>query len=213
MLRTPSGVEVPLREVVNTERANSYNEISRREGWRVIQVEADVGPKSRAQETMASLRKNELPALASRYPGLAYSFEGHEAEIRDSMGGLKAGFVIAMLVVFALLAIPFRSYVQSLIIMVSISFGIIGAILGHLIMGYGLSLDSMFGELALSGVVVNDVLVLVDATNRHRVEAATLHDAALNCVEQRFRPVMLTTLTTFCGVAPLLLDTPFKRRL
>ncbi|MBN2311176.1 MAG: efflux RND transporter permease subunit [Candidatus Hydrogenedentes bacterium] len=213
MVRTPSGQEVPLREVVEISRSNTYTEISRRQGRRVIQVGADVVPRRRAQEIISSLRENELPALEARYPGLDCSFEGHEAEIRDSMGGLKAGFVIAILVIFALLAIPFRSYVQPLIIMVSIPFGIIGAILGHLIMGYGLSLDSMFGVLALSGVVVNDALVLVDATNRRRRDVSTVHLAALDSVEQRFRPVMLTTLTTFCGVAPLIFETSIQAQI
>lgn len=213
MLRTPSGHEVPLRQVAEYTRSNAYTSISRRQGRRVIQVSADVVPRSRAQEIISSLRENELPALAKRYPGLSCSFQGHEAEIRDSVGGLKAGFVIAILVIFALLAIPFRSYVQPLIIMVSIPFGIIGAILGHLIMGYGLSLDSMFGVLALSGVVVNDALVLVDATNRRRTKVDSAHEAALDSVEQRFRPVILTTLTTFCGVAPLIFETSIQAQI
>ena len=206
MLRTPGGLDVPLREVVEVDRTNAYTSISRREGRRVIQVTADVNPRRQAQEIIASVRENELPALLARYPGLDASFEGHEAEIRDSMGGLMAGFVIAMMVIYALLAIPFRSYIQPLIIMVSIPFGTIGAIIGHVIMGYSLSLDGLFGVMALSGVVVNDALVLVDAINRRRRDEPDVHAAALDSAEQRFRPVLLTTLTTFCGVGPLIFE-------
>ncbi len=213
MLRTPSGSEVPLMEVVTIERSNAYTNISRREGRRVIQVTAGVEPRSRAQEIISTLRETELPEIASRYPGLSYSFEGREAEIRDSMGGLKAGFVIALMVIYALLAIPFRSYFQPLIVMVSIPFGAVGAILGHLIMGFGLSLDSIFGLLALSGVVINGSLVLVNAINCSIANGVNVHDASLNAVEQRFRPVLLTTLTTFCGVAPLIFETSIQAQI
>jgi multidrug efflux pump subunit AcrB len=206
MLRTPSGLEVPLRDVVETVRGDSYTSIDRRQGSRVVQVEADVEPRRRNEEVISALEETELPELLSAYPGLTTSFEGHQAEIRDSMGSLKAGFIIALLAIYGLLALPFRSYVQPLIIMVSIPFGIVGAILGHLIMGYDLSLDSLFGVVALSGVVVNDALVLVDATNRRCRAGVDTFTALLNAGEQRFRPVMLTTLTTFCGVAPLIFE-------
>lgn len=213
MLQTPTGEKVPMRDVVTFKRANAYTEISRYEGHRIVEVTADVVPKQRAQEIMAAIRETELPALEATYPGLTISFEGKEAELQDSMGGLKAGFVIAMIIVFALLAIPFRSYTQPLIIMTSIPFGIVGAIIGHLIMGYSLSLDGLFGVLALSGIVVNDALVLVDAANRRRLEVDNAHDAALDSAEQRFRPVLLTTLTTFCGVAPLMLETSIQAQI
>ena len=207
MLRAPSGVEVPLREVVDAQRGRAYTTIARRNGRRVVEVEADVTPRDKGLEVLQAVEKNELPDLLERYPGLTYSFEGRQADMRESMGSLKGGFILALLAIFALLAIPFRSYSQPLIIMVSIPFGIIGAIVGHLIMGYSLSVVSMFGIVALSGVVVNDALVLIDFANRRqRDQGLSVHDAVLDAAIQRFRPIMLTTVTTFCGLAPMIFE-------
>lgn len=206
ILRTPAGIEVPLREVVEMQRGNAYTAITRREGRRAVQVEAEVTPRSRAVEVLAAVEENDLPGILRRYPGLSYSFEGRQAEMRDSMSGLWTGFAVALIIVFALLAIPFRSYIQPLIIMTSIPFGIIGAILGHLAMGYPLSIMSMFGIVALSGVVVNGSLVLIDSANRRHRAGETPHDAVLAASIQRFRPILLTTLTTFCGISPMIFE-------
>ena len=157
--------------------------------------------------------QEELPQLAQRYPGLIYSFEGRTAEQRDSMSALGRGFLFALLGIFALLAIPFRSYIQPLIVMTAIPFGIIGAVAGHLIMGYSLSVISMFGIVALSGVVVNDSLVLIDLANRkRREEGLSVHDAVLASATQRFRPILLTTLTTFLGLSPMILERAMQAR-
>ncbi|MBN2309035.1 MAG: efflux RND transporter permease subunit [Candidatus Hydrogenedentes bacterium] len=212
MIRTPAGTDVPLNQVVEAKRGRAYTTIDRRDGRRVVQVEADVVPRSRALEVLASIEADELPALKRKYPGLTYTFEGRQADMRESMASLKGGFIMALVAVFALLAIPFRSYIQPLIIMVSIPFGIIGAIIGHLIMGYSLSVVSMFGIVALSGVVVNDALVLIDAANRRLREGLAPHDAVLQAAIQRFRPIMLTTLTTFCGLAPMIFETSRQAR-
>ncbi len=214
ILLTSDGVEVPLREVVEMTRGRAYTTIERRNGRRVVQVTADVAPREKSLEVQNELVATELPELMYKYPGLSYSFEGHQADMRDSMASLKIGFAIALLAIFGLLAIPFRSYSQPLIIMVSIPFGIIGAVLGHLIMGFSLSVISMFGIVALSGVVVNDALVLIDAANRRRRgEGMSCHEAVMNAAIQRFRPILLTTATTFCGLAPMIFETSIQAQM
>ena len=213
MLFSPSGIQIPLREAVEVKRSRAYPEINRRDGRRVIQVTADVTPRSKVDELIGGLKKKELPDLVSKYSGLIYSFEGRAAERRKSLGSLKVGFVLAMMAIFSLLAIPFRSYIQPLIVMTSIPFGIIGAVIGHVIMGYSLSLVSMFGIVALSGVVVNDALILIDLANRRiRNRNESVHDAVLEAAIQRFRPIMLTTITTFGGLSPMMFERALAAR-
>ncbi len=213
MLRTPAGTYVPLREVATVHRGRAYKTIDRRNGRRVVQVSADITPRSKAGEVLADLGGGEMRALLHDFPGLVYSFEGHQADIRESMSSLRITFLLALLGIYALLAIPFRSYAQPLVVMTSIPFGIIGAFLGHLLMGYDLCIPSMFGIVALSGVVVNDSLVLIDFANRRRRRRGfgapeAVHEAAI----QRFRPVILTTLTTFAGLAPMIFETSRQAR-
>jgi multidrug efflux pump subunit AcrB len=212
MLRTPSGSEVPLREVVNIERGRAYTTIDRRNGRRVVTVTADVDPPSEASQISDSLKADTLPALISNYTGLRYGFEGRQADMTESMRSLFLGLILAMLAVYALLAIPFRSYIQPVIIMVSIPFGIVGAVLGHLLMGYSLSIMSLFGIVALTGVVVNDSLVLIDFTNRRRQKGDPAKAAVLSAAVNRFRPILLTSLTTFGGLTPLILETSLQAR-
>jgi len=212
MLRTPSGTEVPLREVVNVDRGRAYTSIDRRDGRRVVTVTADVNPPSEAGKILDSLKASTLPDLMDRYSGLRYGFEGRQADMTESMRSLFLGLIMAMLVVYALLAIPFRSYIQPVIIMVSIPFGIVGAVLGHLLMGYSLSVMSLFGIVALSGVVVNDSLVLIDFTNRERENGGLPKTAILSAAVNRFRPILLTSLATFGGLTPLILETSRQAR-
>ena len=152
------------------------------------------------------LAANVLPQLIADYPGVRYAFEGVEAEQRDAVGGLQIGFTLAMFGIFALLAIPLKSYIQPLIIMSAIPFGFVGAIWGHIFMGENISMMSTMGIVALSGVVVNDSLVLVDFVNRHRRTGASLLEAVQEAGATRFRPILLTSLTTFAGLAPLLFE-------
>lgn len=213
MIHTPAGTYVPLREVATMERGRAYTTIDRRNGRRVVQVSADVNPRSKAGEVLEDLEANVMKDLVAKHPGLTYSFEGHQADISESMGNLKVTFALAMLAIYAMLAIPFRSYAQPLIVMISIPFGIVGAFLGHLIMGYDLCIPSMFGIVALAGVVVNDSLVLVDFANRRRREdRLSQHEAIHAAGIQRFRPVVLTTATTFGGLAPMIFETSRQAR-
>jgi multidrug efflux pump subunit AcrB len=213
MVKTPLGTYAPLQEIATIKRGRAYTTINRRNGRRVVHVSADVSPRSKIGEVTSALQSEELPALIAKYKGLQTSFEGHRASMRESMGSLRVTFALALLAIYALLAIPFRSYTKPFVVMASIPFGVVGAILGHLIMGYDLAIPSMFGIVALSGVVVNDSLVMIDFANRRERERGfkpkdAIHDAAI----QRFRPVMLTTLTTFGGLAPMIFETSRQAR-
>ncbi len=212
ILRTPAGKEIPLLEAVDIKRGRAYTSIDRRNGRRVVTVTADVRPRSKADQVLSALTGETLPALQEKYPGLTYSFEGNQAERRESMQSLVRGLMMALLVIYAMLAIPFNSFIQPVIIMMSIPFGIVGAVIGHLIMGYSLSVMSMFGVVALSGVVINDSLVLMDFANRKRRDGEGCHDAIHHAGIHRFRPILLTTLTTFGGLAPIMFETSRQAR-
>jgi multidrug efflux pump subunit AcrB len=147
-----------------------------------------------------------------KYSGLNYSFEGKQADISESMENLVRGLLLALVVIYALLAVPFKSYTQPAIVMLAIPFGIVGAVIGHLLMGYSLSVLSMLGVVALSGVVVNDSLVLIDFANRMRKKGKTAGQAIHLAGISRFRPVLLTTLTTFGGLAPMIFETSRQAR-
>jgi multidrug efflux pump subunit AcrB len=212
VLRTPAGGEVPLRDAVTIERGRSYTTISRRNGRRAVSVTADVRPRSKAGEVLGALTGDALPALVRKYPGLQFGFEGRQADMQESLSSLKTGMLLALFVIYAMLAVPFKSYVQPLIVMISIPFGIVGAVLGHVVMGYSLSILSMFGIVALSGVVVNDSLVMIDFANRERLRGSGAFEAITRAGVQRFRPIMLTTLTTFGGLAPMIFETSRQAR-
>jgi multidrug efflux pump subunit AcrB len=212
ILRTPGGGEVPLREVVALERGRADTSIERRNGRRVVTVSADVNPRSQAGVIMETLVSEILPRLQTRYPGLNYSFEGRQADRKESVQALLRGLLIALIIIYAMLAIPLNSYIQPAIIMISIPFGLVGAVIGHLIMGYSLSVLSLFGIVALSGVVVNDSLVLIDFANQRRRQGQMVRDAIHDAAVHRFRPIMLTTVTTFGGLAPMIFETSRQAR-
>lgn len=212
LLRTPDGGEVPLSEVVETEAGYSYTAISRRNGMRTQTVTADVRPRSKAGDVMRQLDVSVFPKLMEQFPGLDYSYEGLQAENRDSFASMQVTIPLVLLSIYALLAIPFRSYSQPLIVMISIPFGVIGAVLGHIVMRYSMTMIGIIGMLALSGVVVNDALVLIDFANSRRAHHSNAHDAVVAAGIQRFRPIMLTTLTTFGGLAPMIFETSRQAR-
>ncbi len=212
VLRTPSGGEIGLRDAVDITRGRAYTSIDRRDGRRIITVSADVRPRAKAGEILAALRAGALPDLQQCYPGLGVSFEGRQADQRESMQGLTRGLLLALLVIYVMLAVPFNSYIQPLIIMLSIPFGIVGAVGGHLLMGYSLSVVSVFGIVALSGVVINDSLVLIDWANRRRLGGQPAGEAIREAAIHRFRPILLTTLTTFGGLAPMIFETSRQAR-
>jgi multidrug efflux pump subunit AcrB len=181
---------------------------------RVIDVTADVDPRrANANEIMAELRRTALPTLLSDYPGLSYDLEGEQREQRETVAALMVNGGFALVLIYALLAVPLRSYGQPLIIMSVIPFGLVGAIWGHLLVGLlkdgepmNLTMMSIMGVVALSGVVVNSSLVLVHAVNQRREKGIAMVDAVREAGAVRFRPIVLTSLTTFAGLTPLLLE-------
>ena len=208
LIRTPAGTDVPLLQIAEVSRGRSYTSITRRNGRRTVLVTANVEPIDQSGQVIDTLKAEILPQLGEDYPGLGFGWEGQQADMRESMQSLYIGFLFAMGIIYVMLAIPFRSYIQPLIVMVAIPFGIIGAVLGHQLMGYSLSLMSMMGIVALSGVVVNDSLVLIDYANRLvRNEGLSAFEAIHRAGVRRFRPIMLTTLTTFGGLAPMIFET------
>ena len=212
MIHTPAGIFVPLAEIATVERGRAYTSINRRDARRTVTVIANVEPIGESNQVQAVLDSTVLPELARDYPGLAYSYQGRQADMKESMQSILGGFVLSMLAIYFLLAIPFRSYSQPLIVMIAIPFGIVGAVLGHLLMGYNLSLMSMMGIVALAGVVVNDSLVLIDYANRRQREGASPADAIRTSGLRCFRPIILTTLTTFGGLAPMIFETSRQAR-
>ncbi len=206
-IRTPDGSAVPFRQVAEVRMEAGYAKIERAQRLRVIKVMADVDEGiANANEIRQGLERREMPQLANRYPGLRFTIEGEGKQQRESLADVKTGFVLALFGIYALLAIPFRSFSQPLIVMAAIPFGVVGAIAGHLIMGFNLSIISIFGIVGLSGVVVNDSLVLIDRANRFRREGASSHDAVVRAGCIRFRAILLTSLTTFAGLTPMLIE-------
>jgi len=206
-IRTPSGAEVPFAQVAEVTMGRGFASIQRSNRQRVVNVTADVDQSvANADEVNRDLRLNVLPDLLASYPELTFSMEGQAKDQADSLASLRNGFILALLMIFALLAVLFRSYMQPVIIMTAIPFGIVGAIWGHLLMGMDLTMISMFGLVALTGVVVNDSLVMIDFINRAYRAGTPLHEAVVGAGLRRFRPIMLTSVTTFAGLTPLLLE-------
>ena len=206
LVRTSAGVEVPLLDVVNVEQREAFTSINRRDASRVVTVGMDVEPANKVSQVLESIEQEILPQLRADFPGITWSFEGSQADMRESTSSLWSGFSIAMLLIYALLAIAFNSYTQPLIVLMAIPFGIVGAVIGHILLGYDLSLVSLMGVIALSGVVVNDSLIMIDYANKKR-NSNSIYDSIHEAGIRRFRPIMLTTLTTFGGLTPIILET------
>ena len=206
-IRTPAGAEVPLSEVAEVSLGTGASTIERRDRRRVVTVTADVDEEViPLNEVLARLEAEAIPVLQRDFPGLRVSFEGEQAQQADAVEALARGFAIALFLMYALLAIPFRSYVQPFIILAVIPFGFIGALVGHIVMGLNLSMLSLFGIVVLSGVVINDSLVLIHFINERRRAGVPMEEAIWEGGKARFRAILLTSLTTFLGVLPLILE-------
>ena len=209
-IRTPEGGEVPFSQVAVVEPGRGFASIRRVDRNRAVNVTAAVDSSiTSGGQVIADLEARILPEVLAEHPGVFYTLEGVQAEMTDAIGGLQRGFVLALLMIFALLAVPLRSYVQPLIIMSAIPFGLVGAVWGHLVMGLDVTMMSMFGLVALTGVVVNDSLIMVDFINRKRGLYADIGVAVREAGVNRFRPILLTSLTTFFGLVPLMLERSF----
>jgi multidrug efflux pump subunit AcrB len=231
-IRSPDGREIPFDEVADFEITEGFASITRVDRRRVINITADadksvadlglikkdlVGfelPKNRFGKLLASFgleaKESPLDAIIADKPGITWSFEGEAREQADIFASLGQMTLIAMFIIYALLAIPLKSYIQPVIVMIVIPFGLIGAIGGHMIMGQPMSILSVLGFVALAGVVVNDSLVLVDFINQERAAGTPLRKAIEEAGSLRFRPIILTSLTTFAGLLPVLFETSLQ---
>ena len=205
-IHTPNGADVPLSEVAVIKVGIGSSTISRVDRQRIINITADLNKEKTSANKVVGDLKTWLPELLKDHPGVSVDMEGEQLEQKKFGHSLKFGFLVALLSIYILLAIPFGSYLQPLMVMSVIPFSIIGAIGGHALMGMSLSISSVMGVLALIGVVVNDSLVLVDYTNKRIKEGASIEKAIRIAGGARFRPILLTSLTTFAGLTPLIMD-------
>ena len=204
-IRGADGVAVPISAVARTELVEGPTTIKRVDRRRVVTVSADVDPElANANEINAELRAGLLATLVRELPGVSVELSGEQREQSQFLDSLRRGWTVALFAIFALLAVPLRSYVQPLIIMSAIPFGLVGAVWGHLLMGHDFSMFSLIGVVALSGVVVNDSLVLVDYVNARRRAGIPLAQAIRESGVARFRAILLTSATTFAGLAPMM---------
>jgi multidrug efflux pump subunit AcrB len=206
-IKTPEGF-VPLGEVAVLEEGTSPTTIQRRNGRRIIAVTANVDSEIiTSNEVNAYITSTLMPSVQQRYPDLTHDFGGEQREQARTGPAIVLNFFYALVAIYAMLAIAFKSYIQPLIVMATIPFGVFGAIIGHLIMGMNLSLLSIFGIIGLSGVIVNGALVMIDFINEEVKNGMDYHEAIVEGAKNRFRPIFLTSLTTFLGVAPLVFET------
>jgi multidrug efflux pump subunit AcrB len=207
LVQTSRGGYLPLAEVAFIERALAPGRIIRSDGQRIERISAEVEQDELVPTVLDHVNQELIPQLQLQFPELQIGHRGNQAKIRESLFRLKIGVVYALSGIYILLAIVFRSYLQPLLVLAVIPFGAAGAILGHILLGHGLSVVSLMGMLALSGVVVNDSLIIVDYANRLRRQGMSVKEAAQQAAQRRFRPILLTTLTTFGGVAPMVFET------
>jgi len=211
-IATPTGLLVPFREVARFSEGTGYATIRRTDGHRVINVSADVNmdianPDVITEELIAS-----FPQLEAAHPGVRVAAKGRYREMTKSLSSLWQAMLVAVALIFIILAWLFRAYTQPLIVMVSIPLGLIGVIVGHYVMGYELTIISKIGFVALAGIAVNDALVLIDFINRCVAEGMEPFEAVIYSGKRRLRAVLLTTLTTVLGLSSLLFETSFQAR-
>lgn len=207
----PSGEEVALTSVASIEETRSFVTIDRVDGQRVITISADVDEAVTTPNAVTDLLQTGVLAhLKTDIPRLRVSSEGQARSQAEEMAGLAQNFLIAMLLIYALIASVLRSYVQPLVIMAIIPFGLVGAVLGHMLLGYDLSFLSLFGVVALSGVIINDSIVLIDYFNALEKQGGDRLDNIVEAVKRRFRPILITTLTTFIGLIPMISETSIQ---
>ncbi|MCP3984298.1 MAG: efflux RND transporter permease subunit [bacterium] len=211
-IRTRDGIEVPFAAVAEVELGRGFASIRRSDRMRVVNVTGEIDRTVTTPEAVLGRVQEQLPRLLEPFPGMSYRLEGEQREQAKAAGGLLKGVVLALLLIYGLLAIPLSSYSQPLIIMSVIPFGTVGALLGHYIMGWDVVFFSVLGIVALSGVVVNASLVLVHFVNRARAQGLGIREAVLKAGTERFRPIFLTSATTFLGLVPLMFEASVQAR-
>ncbi|QGJ72183.1 Efflux RND transporter permease subunit [Planctomycetales bacterium 10988] len=207
-IRTTDGMERPLPDFAEVNVERGYSEINRVDQLRSITISANVNKEiGNAPNIIADLKENFLPQLFAEYPGLSVRWEGEQERSDESLNSMIAGYLVALAAMYVLLTLEFRSYMQPVLILSIIPFGAIGAIWGHVFMGIGLTIFSMYGLVALTGVVINDSIVLIDFINHRLKDGLPLKEALIDAGSRRFRPVLLTSVTTIAGMVPILLET------
>ncbi|MCD6280324.1 MAG: efflux RND transporter permease subunit, partial [Deltaproteobacteria bacterium] len=212
-VHTKNGLEIPFKEVADVKTERGYTTIRHHDLMRIIEVYADVDESiANANELRHILMSKIMPRLKDKYPDLRYAMAGEGKEQKESMVDVEKGMILAFFLIYVLLAVPFNSFTQPFIIMMAIPFGIVGAFWGHMIMGYNLSILSVFGIVGLAGVVVNDALVLTSEINKNMQRGTDMHEAIVSGGKIRFRAVILTTLTTFFGLTPMITERSLQAR-
>jgi len=207
LIRTKTGGYAPLGSVATINKVLAPGFILRRKGQRVEKVGAEILSEENIPAVAKMVQGYLVPELQGRYPGIKVVFGGDQEEIAESVSRLELGTGFALTAIYILLAIAFKSYTQPIVIMAIIPFGAVGAILGHMALGFGLSIVSLMGMLALAGVVVNDSLILVEYANKKYEQGCSALDSIKEACHRRIRPILLTTITTFCGLAPMVFET------
>jgi len=212
-VHTRSGLEIPFKEVADVKTERGYTTIRHHDLMRIVEVYADVDENiANANELRHILMSKIMPRLKDKYPDLRYTMAGEGKEQKESMVDVVKGMILALLLIYVLIAVPFNSFIQPFIIMMAIPFGIVGAFWGHMIMGYNLSILSVFGIVGLAGVVVNDALILINEINKNMQRGTDMHEAIVSGGKIRFRAVILTTLTTFFGLTPMITERSLQAR-
>lgn len=211
-IATPSGARVPLEEVAQLSTDRGYASLSRVDGKRAVMVRAQVDEAVANVSEITEDLSRRLAGTESRFPGVSLSFEGRKKETMESLGSLAVSFPVALLLIYSIIAILFRSYVQPLIVMLAIPYSMVGAIIGHILMGYPLTFLSLIGGVALAGIVVNDSLILVDFINELRSRGVDMAEAVVAGAKSRLRAILLTSITTVASLAPLMLEQSFQAK-
>ncbi|MBY6064785.1 AcrB/AcrD/AcrF family protein [Pseudidiomarina sediminum] len=213
-LRSSDGALIPFTELAEIRHAKGYNTITRNDGERSVNVRARVDKDSvEPFEVVQQVQRDYMQPILDKYPSVQVKLEGASQDEAEATSSLAIGFVLALFAIYALMAVPLKSYSQPLIIMSVIPFGMIGAVVGHWILGMPISVLSLFGIIALAGVVVNDSLVMVDYVNQSRREGVPLRKAVQDAGSARFRAIILTSLTTFFGLLPIVLEKSLQAKI
>ncbi len=208
LIRAPNGAEIPIRQAAEIIETTAPARINRVGGGRVVNVTANVVHNvTNGNKVLSVLEKKELPELLARYPGLRYTFEGDQRDQREASTSLSIGLLAALFAIFAIMASLLKSYSQATIVLLTIPWGLAGSVLGHIVLGFDLSIYSVLGMIALCGMVVNGGFVLAVTQNRYIERGLSVKEAIIQSAERRFRPIFLTSVTTFLGLGPMIFET------
>ncbi len=211
LVQTPDGGEIPLGQAAVVKRNTAPVRIERIDGARVLNITANIIPGTTSgNKVLSAFSRNELPGILDRFPGLRHSFEGEQREQRDAIRAVAGGLLASLFVIYAIVASLLRSYVQAVVVLLTIPWSLAGAVIGHIALGFELSVFSLFGMIALCGMVVNGAFVLAITRNRYIAEGRDPNKVTILACERRFRPILLTSITTFLGLGPMIFETSIQ---